>query len=118
MGFNAILVKAEIEAAEKRISDNGKRIVVTLNATIPGMGRTERVKDTLQLENESIVACRIGRARAAELARACGYDKRPDDISVLGGHEVNVKLSLDDDGAWRVLKYEACAGTDEPEFRF
>lgn len=69
-------------------------------------GVSQKVWDNMIIDHPNFYACKIGRERASTLAVACGYDKRPDDPSVLAGAEVNVKGAIDEYGKIQIYGYE------------
>ncbi len=67
---------------------------------------SQKVWDNMLIDHDNVFACKIGRERASALAVACGYDKRPDDPSVLAGAEVTVKGAIDECGKIQIYGYE------------
>lgn len=104
---NTIEVNGIVEHAEYReCSTSGSMLVVTLVVHL-SKNSDQKVWDNMIIEHENLLAVRIGRVKAKELAIACGLKKRPqeDNVSALVGHEVQLRLTIDDEGNFRVLKY-------------
>lgn len=113
---NAINVPAIVETANfKASSTSGLILCIVLNVFFTKTSM-QKVWDNLMIDGASIQAISIGRRKAKELAVACGLEKRPseDEVSKLVGHEVTVRITVDDDGNLKVIKYMPAENETKP----
>lgn len=111
---NAVEVVANVESAEyKATSTLGLMLTIVLMAHFSKTS-AQKIWDNLMIEDASLQALSYGRRKAKELAVACGLEKRPseDDVSKLVGHEVLVRLTVDDDGDFKILGYKPLLETE------
>ncbi len=104
---NVVEVPAFVESAEYKTSLTSGWMLCIVIMVHFSRTAAQKIWDTLMIEGSSVPAISYGRRKAKELAIACGLEKRPseDEVSKLVGHEVRVRLAVDDDGDIKVLKY-------------
>lgn len=95
---------AVVEDARMK-SDREKLMLIVVLLVSIGKS-TQKVYETFQLENSNFQAKLIGRKNAKALSIACGFEKRPTDVSELIGRKLQITLDLTADGDLKIRKYE------------
>lgn len=97
--FNAVVEDAHMKSDAEKLM-----LLVVLAITI---GKTtQKIYETMQIEHPSLQSMMIGRKKAKALSVACGFERRPEDVSELIGKKLQITVELDEDGELKVRKFE------------
>ncbi len=97
--FTAVVEDAHMKSDAEKLM-----LLLVLSVFI---GTTEqKIYETMLIDHPNLQAMIIGRRKAKALSVACGYERRPEDVSELIGKKLQVTLELDYDGEFKIKKYE------------